>query len=61
MRKFKIEYRPQYTTITYCIYRKDYKYFGLIQYWEELTSFATLEEAETALRTLKLFPKYYEI
>jgi hypothetical protein len=57
---FKIEYDPDYSTICYKIYRKEFKFFGLNYDWVRIASFESLDKAEAAVKELLKYPKYYE-
>lgn len=58
--KFKIEFNQSMMLYKYEIYRKE-KLFIIFPAWRLVASYETLNEAEEAMNTLKLFPKYYSI
>lgn len=58
MKKFKIEYNPDWKVYRFVIYRKHKGWFK--NSWERIASFETEEEAKTELEILVMFPKYFE-
>lgn len=58
MRKFKIEYEPDYKTYRYKIYRSVKRWFKLD--WEYMGSYETEEEAKKEIAIIVMFPKIFE-
>lgn len=56
IKKFKIEYNPDYSSYRYEIYR----YEGWRHGWKKIASFESEEKASEQLKLLVMFPKYFE-
>jgi hypothetical protein len=54
---FKIEFEPDYSVYKYQLYKKVYRWFGLLHSWERMAAFDSLDKAKAAYEEAKNYPK----